>query len=212
MSFVRRVKAVTRAPLKNLPPKTDNIILDFGKMDQHFEALKASVFICCLGSTIKKAGSKEAFYKVDHDYVMTFARLAEKAQAQKLLIISAMGADAKSRFFYNRVKGEMERDLRSLQIPQIEIFRPSLILGERKEARAGEALGQKLSPMMNALMIGSLKKYRAITAIDIAKAMSIAVFNFHPGHFIYESDEIQRIADGSYHQHSSTEPSKEPPR
>lgn len=205
MSFVRRIKAVTRRPLKGLPPKTDNIIIDFDQMERHQDALQASVFICCLGSTIKKAGSQEAFYKVDHDYVIQFAKVAEKAKAEKFLVISSMGANPKAMAFYSRVKGEMEKDLRPLKIPQVEIFRPSLILGERKEERSFEELMQKAMPAMSSLMIGPLKKYRAIKATDIAKAMSIAVFNFHPGHFIYESDEIQRIADGAYHQHDQAE-------
>lgn len=197
---VRTVKAITRSPLGRIPPKAENIILDFDQIEKHADILKAQVFICCLGSTIKKAGSKEAFKKVDLDYVLQFARLAEKAKAQKFLVISAMGANADSSVFYNKIKGEMEKALRDLQIPQIEIFRPSLILGERKEKRTGEEWAQRLSPILNKLMIGSFKKYRAIKAADIAKAMAIAVLNFHPGHFIYESDEIQRIADGTYHQ------------
>ncbi len=197
---VRTVKAVTRSPLGRIPPKADNLILDFNKLEEHLDVLKAQVFICCLGSTIKKAGSKEAFKKVDLDYVLQFAKLAEKAKAQKFLVVSAMGADADSKVFYNQVKGEMEKGLRNLQIPQVEIFRPSLILGERKEKRTGEEWAQRLGPLMTKLLVGPLKKYRPIQATDIAKAMAIAVLNFHPGHFIYESDEIQRIADGTYHQ------------
>ncbi|MDG0817855.1 Rossmann-fold NAD(P)-binding domain-containing protein [Bdellovibrio svalbardensis] len=197
---VRSVRAVTRSPLGRIPPKAENIILDFAKMEEHLDIFKAPIFICCLGSTIKKAGSQEAFKKVDLEYVLHFARLAEKAKAQKFLVISAMGADANSKVFYNQIKGEMEKGLRGLQIPQVEIFRPSLILGERKEKRTGEDLAKRFAPLMNKLLVGPLKKYRPIEASDIAKAMAIAVLNFHPGHFIYESDEIQRIADGTYHQ------------
>lgn len=192
---VRTIKAITRSPLGRMPPKTENLILNFDNLESHADALKAQVFICCLGTTIKKAGSQEAFRKVDYDYVMKFARVAEKSKAQKFLVISAMGANANSSVFYNRVKGEMERDLRKLDIPQIEIFRPSLILGERKEHRSGEAFAQKVSPFLNPLLMGPLKKYRAIYGMDIAKAMTTAVLNFNPGLFIYESDEIQRISD-----------------
>lgn len=194
---ISRVKAVSRSPLGRLHGngKAENLLLDFNKMEDHAEALKASVFVCCLGTTIAKAGSQEAFKQVDYEYVMKFARIAEKCGAQKFLVISAMGANAQSSVFYNRVKGEMERDLRAFKIPQIEIFRPSLILGERKEHRKGEAIAQRLSPFINPLLIGPLRKYRAIEATDIAKAMAIAVLNFNKGLFIYESDEIQNICD-----------------
>lgn len=192
---VTTVKAVTRTPLGKVPAHTDNIIMSLDKLGDYTEHLKAQVFICCLGSTIKKAGSQEAFAKVDRDYVIEFAKIAEKVGAQKLLVISAMGANSSSKVFYNRTKGEMELALRNLKIPQIEIFRPSLILGHRKDARTGEDFAQKLSPLFNPLLVGPLKKYRAIKATDIAKSMAIATLNFRPGFYIYESDEIQRIAD-----------------
>ncbi|MBV2167643.1 MAG: oxidoreductase [Bdellovibrio sp.] len=192
---ISTIKAVTRSPLGRVPPHTDNIILDFNKLNNYADVLKSPVFVCCLGSTIKKAGSQEAFRQVDHDYVLDFARIAEKSGAQKLLVISAMGAHPHSRVFYNRVKGEMEKDLRELKIPQIEIFRPSLILGERKERRTGEEWAQKLSPYLNPLLRGPLRKYRAIQARDIAKAMAIAILNFQPGFHVYESEQIQYIAD-----------------
>lgn len=189
------VKAVTRSPLGKIPRRTDNILLNFESLEQHSELLKSQVFICCLGTTIKKAKSQEAFRQVDYDYVMAFARVAERVGAQKLIVISAMGANPNSQVFYNRIKGEMERDLQTLQIPQIEIFRPSLILGKRKEHRAGEEWAQRLSPYLNPMLQGPLKKYRAIKATDIAKAMAIATLNFRAGFYIYESDQIQRIAD-----------------
>ncbi|WP_373999189.1 NAD(P)H-binding protein [Bdellovibrio bacteriovorus] len=192
---ISSVKAVTRSPLGRLPAGIENILLDFNKLKDYDSALKADIFVCCLGSTIKKAGSQEAFRKVDHDYVIEFAKVAERVGAQKFLVVSAMGADANSSVFYNRVKGEMENDLRALKIPQIEVFRPSLILGDRKEQRAGEDIGQKLSPYVNPLLVGPLKKYRAIKASDIAKAMAIAILNFHPGFHVYPSNKIQDIAD-----------------
>lgn len=193
---ISKVKAISRSPLGKIPNKVDNLILDFEGLESKAEALRAGIFICCLGSTIKKAGSQEAFRRVDHDYVVKFAKIAESVKARKFLVVSAMGADSESKVFYNRVKGEMEEALYDLDIPQIEVFRPSLILGQRKEERAGEQIAQKVAPFINPLMIGPLKKYRAIQANDIAKAMAIATVNFAEGRFIYESDEIQAIADG----------------
>lgn len=192
---VQTVKALSRSPLGKIPPHIDNLILNFDNIENYKEALKASVFICCLGTTIKKAKSQEAFRKVDYEYVQRFAQIAADVGAQKLIVISAMGADETSKVFYNRVKGEMEKSLRSLSIPQIEIFRPSLILGERKEKRTGEEWAQRLSPYLNSVLVGPFKKYRAIKATDIAKAIAVATLNFNPGFYLYESDEIQKIAD-----------------
>lgn len=195
MPEVRSIKAISRNPLGRIPPKTENIITDLDKLEQHQDLLRAQIFICCLGSTIKKAGSQEAFRKVDFDHVIHFAKIAEQVGAQKFLVISAMGADADSKIFYNRVKGEMEQALRALKIPQIEIFRPSLILGDRKEKRLGEDIAKALTPFLQPLMRGPLRKYRAISATDIAKAMALATVNFHPGFHIYNSPKIQAIAD-----------------
>lgn len=192
---ISAIKVVTRAPVGKMMPQMENIILNFDKLGDYAETLKADIFVCCLGSTIKKAGSQEAFKKVDLDYVVNFAKVAEAVGAKKFLVVSAMGANPESKIFYNRVKGEMEKALKDLKIPQIEIFRPSLILGERKEKRAGEEWGQRLSPFVNKILVGPLRKYRGITAKDIAKAMAIAILNFQAGFYVYDSEQIQHIAD-----------------
>ncbi|MFS4458471.1 NAD(P)H-binding protein [Bdellovibrio sp. HCB2-146] len=195
---VNVVKAVTRKKLDFIPPKTENIVINFDHMEEFTNEMKASVFICCLGTTIKKAGSQEAFRKVDFDYVLHFAKIAEKVRAKKLMVVSAMGADAHSKVFYNRVKGEMEEAIQKLNIPQVEIFRPSLILGERSEARPLEGLAQALTPVLNTvIMHGPLKKYRGIEATDIAKAMVTASLSYEIGHQVHESDVIQAMADRS---------------
>lgn len=195
IDMVKEVKALSRRPLGKLPAKIENFIVNFDQLQNLKSSTKAQVFICCLGSTMKQAGSKEAFRKVDYDYVLAFARLAESVGAEKFLVVSAMGADSNSAFFYNRVKAEMEKALYKLSIPQIEIFRPSLILGERKDHRAGEGLAQKLSPLLDLILRGPLKKYRGIQARDIAKAMALASVSFEPGRYCYDSAEIQSMAD-----------------
>lgn len=193
---VSKIKAVTRSSLKNISSnKTQNIVADFEGLEKYQEALKADVFICCLGTTIKKAGSQAAFRKVDYEYVLKFAKIAEAVKASKFLVVSAMGANPKSAVFYNRVKGEMEEALSQLDIPQVEIFRPSLLLGERKESRFGEGLAQKLNPIINVILSGPLKKYRAIEAVDVAKAICRCALTFKAGRFTYESNQIQEFAN-----------------
>lgn len=192
---VRHIKAVTRKPLEHNMPKTENIVIDFNRMPEYASELKADIYICCLGTTIKVAGSQEAFKRVDYDYVIQFARIAEQNHATKFQVISAMGADAKSSVFYNRTKGEMEEKLKSFKIPQIEIFQPSLILGERKEKRAAEDIAQSLAPVMNFILKGPLEKYRPIKASDIATAMMKTSTRTAPGSMTYKSNQIQALAD-----------------
>ena len=193
---IAKIIALTRSPLGKIPPHVDNLIVNFDQIENHSHSLHADIFVCCLGTTLKKAGSKKEFERVDFDYALKFAKVAESVGAKKLLIITSMGADSESFFFYNRVKGQIENAVKKLAIPQIEIFRPSLIIGNRKEQRLAEEWAQKFSPVFNALCIGPLQKYRSITATDIAKAMAIASMNYNVGLFVYSSDEIQKIASG----------------
>lgn len=194
---VKVIKAVTRKPLEHVPAKTENLVINFDRMSEYASELKADIYICCLGTTIKVAGSQEAFKRVDYDYVIQFAKIAEQNHATKFQVISAMGADAKSGVFYNRTKGEMEEKLKTLKIPQVEIFQPSLILGERKEKRAAEDIAQSLAPVMNFLMRGPLEKYRPIKATDIATAMMKRSTQSISGAKTYRSNEIQTIASQS---------------
>lgn len=194
-SEVESVTAVTRSPLNITSPRIKNVVVDFEKLSDCLEQVQSDVFICCLGTTIKKAGSQAAFQRVDYDYVIEWARLAEMVKANKFMVVSAMGADANSKIFYNRVKGQMEDELKRRSIPQIEIFQPSLILGERNEKRIGEGIGQVLAPVMNMVMQGPLKKYRPIKACDIAQAIAIKAFQFQEGRFTYPSEVIQKISE-----------------
>lgn len=126
-------------------------------------------FFCCLGSTIKKAGSQQAFRLVDEKYVVRFAEEAKRSGARCLVVISAIGADPKSSVFYNRVKGQMEDSVRRVGLRSVYILRPSLLLGERKEKRFAERVAVSMAPLMNAVMAGPLRKYRPIQASRVAE-------------------------------------------
>jgi len=124
---------------------------------------------CALGTTIKKAKSKENFYKIDHDYVMNFARWAHRWGATKFLYVSSIGADQLSSVFYSKVKGEVEEDLKIIPFKYLGIFRPSILLGNRKEVRIGESLGKVVAKA--ATSFGLFKKYKPIYDHQVAKAM-----------------------------------------
>lgn len=124
---------------------------------------------CTLGTTIKKAGSKEMFSKIDHDYVINFAKWTRRLGATKFLYVSAIGADQQSSVFYNKVKGQVEQDLKMIDFQYLGIFQPSILLGDRKEVRIGEDIGKVFARAITSF--GLLKKYKPIYDHKVAKAM-----------------------------------------
>ena len=189
-----RVITVGRRPLDLAHPKLEQRTLDFDRLP-HVDDFPAShSAFCCLGTTINDAGSQEAFWRVDHDYVVAFARAAVAHGAGQFLVVSAMGADAGSRIFYNRTKGAMEEAVARLPFEAVQILRPALLLGERDENRPGERLSQRLMQPVASLMAGPLRKYRPINADAVAAALVAAAQIRTLGVHIYESDELQRAA------------------
>lgn len=149
---------------------------------------------CCLGTTIKKAGSREQFEKVDFEYPLTIASLAKKRGIPHMLVITAMGANEKSPFYYNRVKGKLEHDLMELGLQRLSIIRPSLLVGEREEFRLGEKAGEKVLNLAKPLLVGPLKRSRAIEASQVAKAMIvIALYGDKQPVTIYPSQELAQL-------------------
>ncbi|WP_375437611.1 NAD-dependent epimerase/dehydratase family protein [uncultured Hymenobacter sp.] len=185
-----KVIVVARRPLPQMHAKLEQRILDFNQLEEHSMSLIADDVYCCLGTTLRQAGSKEAFYRVDYLYVVTLAALTARNFASQLLLVSAMGADAESRIYYNRVKGEMEAAVRQTPFRAIHFFRPSLLLGERNEKRLGEQVGAVLLRALTPLLLGPLRKYRAVPAAAVAQAMLRAAEDDGGGIKIHFSDEI----------------------
>lgn len=188
------VRALGRRPLKTAHPKLAEDLVDFDRLPDHADLFRVNDVFCCLGTTIAKAGSREAFVKVDHTYPLAAARLAAAQGASQFLIVTAIGADVKSAFFYNRVKGQAEEDLKPLGMPALAIFRPSLLLGERQEVRPGEQIAGAAGRLLAPLMVGPLRKYRAIEAGDVATAMWRVARREAPGIHLFESDQIAALA------------------
>jgi uncharacterized protein YbjT (DUF2867 family) len=174
------VTVIARRPTGNGNPKLDERILDLGEMQEHPDAFAAEAIFCALGTTIKKAGSQERFRVVDHDYPLMAARLGKEQGAQHYLLVSALGANARSRVFYNRVKGEVERDLLALNYPRTTIARPSLLLGDRDEFRLGERVFERLGWLMP-------PAYKPVHARDVAAALVRAAHSQESGVQILES-------------------------
>lgn len=148
---------------------------------------------CCLGTTISKAGTQKAFRKVDYDLPVMIGVTAKKNGVSKMLVVSSLGAEATSSNFYLRTKGEMEQALRSLAIPALHFFRPSMLLGTRTESRPAETVGKFIMNAFSFLFIGRLKKYKAIHAGTVARAM-INIANAKVTNDVYDSHEIEIAA------------------
>ncbi|QIL77125.1 MULTISPECIES: NAD-dependent epimerase/dehydratase family protein [Hymenobacter] len=185
-----KVIVIGRRPLPQVHPKLEQRIFDLDDLDQHRLALIADDVYCCLGTTMRQAGSKEAFYKVDYLYVVKLAALTAGNFAAQFLVVSAMGADANSRIYYNRVKGEMEQAVRQTPFRVIHFFRPSLLLGNRTEKRLGEQIGAVLMKALRPLMVGPLRKYQPVEAVTVARAMLRAAEEDGGGIRVHLSDEI----------------------
>jgi uncharacterized protein YbjT (DUF2867 family) len=194
-SSYAKVVALVRTPLSVSHPKFVQYLVKFPELETFGELMYADDVYCCLGTTIKKAGTQEAFRKVDFDYPIKIAALAQHCGANQFLIVTSLGADPHSHIFYNRVKGEVEEAIRKISFTTINIFRPSFLLGERTEHRRGEKAGAFIMSGLKYALVGPLKKYRAIRAQDVAKAMVHTAQMNLSGVNIFESQRIQKIAD-----------------
>jgi len=181
---------------KEIELKSDKIIqhtINFDELYKFEIDQKIDHVFCTLGTTIKKAKTKENFRKVDYDYVLALGKKVKELNAEKFLLVSSLGANAKSAIFYNRTKGEIENALKQLELTHLFIFRPSLLLGNRKEQRTGEKTAINVYKVIAPLFFGPFKKYKGIEASQVAKGLMVTAME-NKDHFkILESDEIQKM-------------------
>ena len=166
-----QVIALTRRPLDTHHPGLSQWIASDGDLINALRDEPVDTVLCCLGTTIKIAGSQQAFLYVDKDLVIALARWAKRNGVRCFCVVSAIGADAKSRIFYNRVKGEMEEALKAIGLPKLHIFHPSILTGPRKEKRSGERIGIAIMEMIGPLLIGALANYKPMPSDVLARAM-----------------------------------------
>jgi uncharacterized protein YbjT (DUF2867 family) len=167
-----RVVAVVRKDFDLHFSKVETLILrDFTNLPDHKRKLGANDYFCCIGTTIKTAGSQEAFKMVDLEIPLRIAEIAKDMSIPNLIIISSVGSDPKSKNFYLRTKGEMEYAVKNEYNGNLKFIRPSLLMGKRDEARFGEKVAVSMMKAMGWMFVGPLKKYRGIDAGLVAKAM-----------------------------------------
>lgn len=163
-------------------------VVDYDALDGSAASFRVTHVVCALGTTIRSAGSQAQFRRVDLEYPLAAARLSLQMGARHYLLVSAIGANAQSRVFYNRVKGEVENGLRALPFRSLTIVRPSLLLGDREEFRFGERIASLFAPVFP-------KKYKPVHASDVARALVSAAEEDRPGVRVIESEAIARVGD-----------------
>lgn len=194
-AYFDRVVALVRRPGIATHPKLEDRVVDFAGLGAA-DLQGATHLFCCLGTTIRKAGSKEAFRRVDFDYVVRFAEAGRAAGAGFMALVSSAGADEKAGSFYLKVKGEAERRLEGIGFEALHIFRPSILLGKRDERRAGEEWGIRVARAMEWMLVGGLRKYRPMPAGTLAAAMAAAGERGGTGVQVHEYDGILKLARG----------------
>lgn len=184
---VTAVVAPTRRALPLPHPRLSNPRVDFEHLPEDAQWWRVDAVICTLGSTIRQAGSREAFHRIDHDYPLAVGRIAHRHGARTYALNSAMGADPRSRIFYSRVKGELEAGLRTVGFDSLTFVRPGLIGGERTEFRLGEHLAtialRAAAPLVP-------RRYRINPAARIAEVLVQSALEATPGTHVVASDAL----------------------
>jgi uncharacterized protein YbjT (DUF2867 family) len=207
-----RVIAVTRRPLAREQARLANRIVQFDRMETQLQGVTCDVALCCLGTTIARAGSRDNFREVDVDYVVAFARTALAARAQRFVVMSSVGADPRSRNFYLRTKGEMEEELESVGFAALDILEPGLLVGLRHEMRPLELAAMVFMPLANPFLVGKRAAYRAISARTVAAAMVGATRSGRKGVQRYQNPGIQALARLAPGRGAAPPPERKPAR
>lgn len=189
-----QVIAVVRKDLGFQHPKLVQVVADLHSLAEVKDRLVADTVFCCLGTTRKKTPNLGEYYQIDHDYPVAAATLAKENGAKAFVLVSSVGANPDASNFYLRMKGETERDVRSVGLDQTHIFRPSLLVGQRGERRIMETVSEGLFAVINPLLMGGWRRYRSIRAKAVASAMAKAAQAGTVGNHIYFWDDIKRLA------------------
>jgi uncharacterized protein YbjT (DUF2867 family) len=187
------VLVLVRKDLGIQHPKLQQLILNFDEISKYAAEITGDVVFSCLGTTKAQTPDEAQYRKIDYQYPLDVAWIAQTNGATGYHLISAIGANKNSSTFYIKTKGEVESDLKAVPFENIHIYRPSLLDGERKDKRMAEGIMNVLMRLINPLLIGGLKKYRSIKVSTVASAMIKNSLSEQKGVFVYESDQIQEI-------------------
>lgn len=193
-------RVITFARKKIIPvnKKHQHYQVDFKHLERVYQVFEGDDLYLCLGTTLKDAGSKKQFIQVDFTYNLTLAKMAERKQFNQVLLVSSVGASSDSLFFYNKVKGYLEHEVKQLSFWATHIFRPSVLLGERPTQRFGEQTAGRIGKFLDNISGGMLSKYKPVEAEVVAKAMIQAAQQLDPGLHIYPSHQLQNLSEAYY--------------
>lgn len=191
---IGRVFAITRRPLGREHPRLANRIVQFDQLEAQLTGVKCHVAVCCLGTTRREAGSEQEFRRVDVDYVLSFARVAKAAQAQRFVVVSSAGADPQSKNFYLRTKGEMEAALANVGFVSLDILQPGPLLGLRRQMRPLELALMLVLPLATPFLRGSRQAFRGIGAKTVGAAVVGAMRSGRRGVNRYTYDSLEALA------------------
>jgi len=199
----QNIKVFNRRTQNYNNPKIEEYLINFNQLSEYTHEFKADDVYCCLGTTLKKAGSKEKFFEIDHDLPIQIARICQNNHCETFIAISAIGANPNSKNYYLRTKGMMEQEILNLDFRFQAFVRPSMLLGSRTESRPAETFAKLIMKIFGFLFVGKLKKYRGIHAQTVAKAM-IHIIN-QQNYFstleknFFESNELLNISETINH-------------
>ncbi|MEM6966394.1 MAG: NAD-dependent epimerase/dehydratase family protein [Bacteroidota bacterium] len=188
-----KVVSFGRRELDMAHEKLTQHVIDFDEVHHYQKLFQGDDLFCCLGTNIKKAGSKTAFRKVDFHYPLQIAEMAAWNKVGQFILVSSAGADSDALIFYSKVKGELEEAIKDLSFWGIHIMQPAVLLGERKESRPLERFGMIVSQGLNYLVGDMLGKYQPVNAEDVALAMIAVAQDLQGGHHVYPSDKIVKL-------------------
>lgn len=190
-----KVYILVRKELAIKHPKLVQLITTFEQLNKLNLNEQITDVFCCLGTTMKKAKTQTAFYKVDYTYTIDVAKFAKKMGAKNCLLVSSVGADSISSVYYTRVKGEVEEAIKNIGFDAFHAFRPSLLMGSREEFRFGEKLGIGVALLLRPFMLGTLAKYKPIHSAIVANNMLLASLQEKKGDFVYEYADFEPKAE-----------------
>lgn len=188
------VRLIVRKPSGFIHAKVTEYIVDFDHLDQFKDSIQGDVFFSCIGSTRKRTPDKKEYYRIDHDYPLHLAKIAQTNGVSQFHLVSSIGANPNAANFYLKMKGETEADISKVPFLSLHFYRPSILDGNRKDKRFLERIGLIVFKVINPLLVGKWRKYRSITAKNVARAMIAQALKEKKGLFAYESDQIMQIA------------------
>jgi uncharacterized protein YbjT (DUF2867 family) len=188
------ILVIGRKKTRTTNTKVTQLILDFAFLGNHTKSITGNVLFCCLGTTRSETPDLNEYRKIDHDYPVQLAEIALKNGIGEYHFVSSMGANSESSNFYTKMKGDTEDDLIKVGLKSLHFYEPSILIGHRKKARPFERIAVFVMKIVSPLLVGNLKKYRAIEASDVAKAMYKQSLKNKVGVFTYTSDKIKKRA------------------